>query len=228
MACGSWAFGSNGVPSDFWYGRPPGPPFSTPAHRRREEGRRAKFKAQCLGQDCPEKPLLPRCRGWAQTASGAGVFFDGPLRFENRIEHREERESMVFDDTYDHEARNETDGERDILLLNEKRLMCQPMAVLNDLVLGLLRYTPVLQNARENQKQWSECLGYADVQHSASFMRVSVGSKPPFRSCKSPLSFSETIPPKHEDSIRPSRSRCCNEDQRSDQRLRTGYCDRPN
>lgn len=32
--------------------------------------------------------------------------------------------------------------------------MYPPMAAINDLV----RYTPVVQNARENQKQWSEKL----------------------------------------------------------------------
>jgi hypothetical protein len=36
--------------------------------------------------------------------------------------------------------------------------MYQPLAGLNDLLLGLLQYTPVVQDARENQKQWSKRL----------------------------------------------------------------------
>lgn len=80
------------------------------------------------------------------------------IRVDDRIVHWEEGESMVFDDTYNHEVWNETDGERAILFLDVKRPMRQPAAALNDLLLGLLRYTPVVQNARENQKQWSSRL----------------------------------------------------------------------
>lgn len=80
------------------------------------------------------------------------------IRVANRIVHWEEGESMVFDDTYNHEVWNETDGERAILFLDVKRPMYQPLATLNDLLLGLLRYTPVVQKARENQKQWSKKL----------------------------------------------------------------------
>jgi len=65
---------------------------------------------------------------------------------------------MVFDDTYNHEVRNETDGERAILFLDVKRPMRQPMAAINDTLLHLLQYTPVVQDARENQKQWSKQL----------------------------------------------------------------------
>lgn len=80
------------------------------------------------------------------------------IRVDDRIEHWEEGKSLVFDDTYNHEVWNETDGERAILFLDVKRPMRQPMAAINDLVLHLLRYTPVVQNARENQKQWSKKL----------------------------------------------------------------------
>ena len=80
------------------------------------------------------------------------------IRVADEIVHWEEGESMVFDDTYTHEVWNETDGERAILFLDVKRPMRQPMAAINDAVLHLLRYAPVVQNARENQKQWSERL----------------------------------------------------------------------
>ena len=80
------------------------------------------------------------------------------IRVDDEVEHWEEGESLVFDDTYNHEVRNETSGERAILFLDVKRPMQQPMAALNDLVLGLLRYTPVVQDAYENQKQWSNQL----------------------------------------------------------------------
>lgn len=80
------------------------------------------------------------------------------IRVDDQIVHWEEGKSVVFDDTYDHEVRNETDGERAILFLDVKRPMHQPLAAINDLVLSLLRFTPVVQNAHENQKQWSKKL----------------------------------------------------------------------
>ena len=89
------------------------------------------------------------------------------IRVDDEIVHWEEGESMVFDDTYNHEVWNETGGERAILFLDVKRPMRQPMAAINDLVLGLLRYTPVVQNARENQKQWSKRLERAEEQQPA-------------------------------------------------------------
>ena len=83
------------------------------------------------------------------------------IRVDDQVVHWEEGESIVFDDTYNHEVWNETEGERAILFLDVKRPMHQPMAAINDLILNLLRYTPVVQNARENQKQWSKRLEHA-------------------------------------------------------------------
>lgn len=90
------------------------------------------------------------------------------IRVDDQTLHWKEGESMMFDDTYNHEVRNETDQERAILFLDVKRPMHQPMAGLNDLLLNLLQYTPVVQNARENQKQWSERLENAEREDSRS------------------------------------------------------------
>jgi len=84
------------------------------------------------------------------------------IRVDDEVLHWEEGDSMVFDDTYNHEVRNETDGERAILFLDVKRPMHEPMGTINDTILNLLRYTPVVQDARENQKQWSQRLEQAE------------------------------------------------------------------
>ena len=80
------------------------------------------------------------------------------IRVDDQFLHWEEGNGMVFDDTYNHEVWNDTNEERAILFLDVKRPMHQPLAGLNDLLLGLLQYTPVVQNARENQKQWAKRL----------------------------------------------------------------------
>lgn len=77
------------------------------------------------------------------------------IRVDDEIVHWEEGDSMVFDDTYNHEVLNETDGERAILFLDVKRPMREPMSTINDLLLRLVRHTSVVKNARENQEQWS-------------------------------------------------------------------------
>ncbi|MFO8100017.1 MAG: aspartyl/asparaginyl beta-hydroxylase domain-containing protein [Salinibacter sp.] len=89
------------------------------------------------------------------------------IRVDDQIVHWEEGQSMVFDDTYNHEVWNDTEGERAILFLDVKRPMRQPAAALNDLLLGLLRYTPVVQNARANQKQWAKRLEQAKAKGDA-------------------------------------------------------------
>lgn len=88
------------------------------------------------------------------------------IRVDDEIIHWEEGESMVFDDTYNHEVWNDTEGERAILFLDVKRPMHQPLASFNDLLLHLLRYTPVVKKAQENQKQWSEKLEKATSSES--------------------------------------------------------------
>lgn len=88
------------------------------------------------------------------------------IRVDDQIVHWREGESLVFDDTYNHEVWNDTGGERAILFLDVKRPMRQPLAGLNDLLLNLLRYTPVVQKARENQKQWSKKLEKAEANES--------------------------------------------------------------
>lgn len=86
------------------------------------------------------------------------------IRVDDQIAHWEEGESLVFDDTYNHEVWNETDGERAILFLDVKRPMRQPLATVNDLVLTLLRHSSVVQEARKNQKRWSERLEKTEAQ----------------------------------------------------------------
>lgn len=85
------------------------------------------------------------------------------IRVGDRIEHWNEGESLAFDDTYDHEVWNETGGERAILFLDVKRPLPEPLSSMNDLILALLRQTSVVQDAADNQKQWSERLDRVEL-----------------------------------------------------------------
>jgi beta-hydroxylase len=89
------------------------------------------------------------------------------IRVDDQIVNWEEGESMVFDDTYNHEVWNETDGERAILFLDVKRPLPQPLSTFNDVIMAALRQTSVVQDAQENQKQWSKRLDEAEAQQQS-------------------------------------------------------------
>ncbi len=80
------------------------------------------------------------------------------IRVDDQITHWNEGEGLIFDDTYNHEVWNETDGERAILFVDFKRPLPTPLSQFNDLVMELIRRTSVVQDARENQKHWNEQL----------------------------------------------------------------------
>jgi beta-hydroxylase len=90
------------------------------------------------------------------------------IRVDDQIVHWEEGESMVFDDTYNHEVWNETSGERAILFLDVKRPLPQPLSTVNDLILAALQRTSVVQDAQENQKKWSKRLEEAQAARSGA------------------------------------------------------------
>ncbi len=90
------------------------------------------------------------------------------IRVADQVVHWEEGDSIVFDDTYNHEVWNETDGERAILFLDVKRPLPTPLSQMNDLLINLARYTSVVQDAQENQKQWSDRLDEAEAQASSN------------------------------------------------------------
>lgn len=78
------------------------------------------------------------------------------IRIANEIRHWEEGKSIVFDDTYEHEVWNETPGYRVVLFVDFVRPMRFPFNLLNRLLLFMVRFTPLIQEGRENQMRWEE------------------------------------------------------------------------
>lgn len=64
-------------------------------------------------------------------------------------------EWFVFDDTYEHEVRNETDEERVILLLHVKRPMRFPGSIISNAFLSMVRASPFIQDALKNLEAWN-------------------------------------------------------------------------
>ncbi len=70
------------------------------------------------------------------------------IRVGDQVRHWREGSSLVFDDTYEHEAWNDTDGERVVLFLDIKRPLRPPMNWLNTAIIGAVATSPFAKAAR--------------------------------------------------------------------------------
>jgi beta-hydroxylase len=64
--------------------------------------------------------------------------------------------SLVFDDTYEHEAWNETDDTRVVLFLDVVRPLRQPMRSLNAAIIKVIGWSPFIQDAKRRHRAWEE------------------------------------------------------------------------
>jgi aspartyl/asparaginyl beta-hydroxylase (cupin superfamily) len=62
----------------------------------------------------------------------------------------QEGKSMMFDDTYEHEVWNETDGMRVVLFLDVARPLKFPASLVNQAAFSLIKYSPLVQRGRKN------------------------------------------------------------------------------
>lgn len=77
------------------------------------------------------------------------------IRVGNDIRHWEEGKSLIFDDTFDHEVWNDTDGVRVVLFLDVIRPLPFPWSSWNNLMIKLISWTPEIQRASKNQDKWA-------------------------------------------------------------------------
>lgn len=87
-----------------------------------------------------------------EPASGCGI------RVGDTVAHWEEGRSLLFDDTFPHEAWNETEDVRVVLFMDIVRPLRPPASWLNRAVLAAVRHTPYVQDARRNQEEWERRL----------------------------------------------------------------------
>jgi aspartyl/asparaginyl beta-hydroxylase (cupin superfamily) len=70
------------------------------------------------------------------------------IRVHDQVRHWIEGSSLVFDDTYEHEAWNDSDSERVVLFLDIKRPLHAPMNVINDGIIKAVSKSPWVRAAR--------------------------------------------------------------------------------
>jgi len=77
------------------------------------------------------------------------------LRVDDVICHWQEGRCLVFDDTYEHEVRNDTDEVRVVLFLDFDRPMDLPGRLLNRLVVGAIRTSAYVKDPLRNLARWN-------------------------------------------------------------------------
>ncbi len=80
---------------------------------------------------------------------------DVRMRVADRVVRWAEGETLVFDDTYDHEVWNDTAGTRVVLLVQFERPLRNPGKWFADFFLGFVRRSAFVQEARDNISSWN-------------------------------------------------------------------------
>lgn len=88
---------------------------------------------------------------------------DVRMRVDDRIVRWAEGETLVFDDTYDHEVWNDTDNTRVVLLIQFRRPLRNPGKWISDTFLNVLRRSAFVQEARDNVTAWNSAMKQLDV-----------------------------------------------------------------
>jgi len=87
---------------------------------------------------------------------------DVRMRVHDRIVRWAEGETLVFDDTYQHEVWNETAGTRVVLLVQFERPLRNPGKWFADLFMGFVKRSAFVQEARDNIDNWNQAVKQLD------------------------------------------------------------------
>lgn len=78
------------------------------------------------------------------------------IRIDEEVKHWEEGESLIFDDTFNHEVWNDTSGYRAVLFVDFVRPVKFPINLLNKFMLSAALFMPAIREAHDNQKAWEK------------------------------------------------------------------------
>jgi beta-hydroxylase len=85
-----------------------------------------------------------------EAAHKCGIKVGGETR------HWQEGKSLIFDDTFPHQAWNNSEEIRVVLFLDFVRPMKFPISLFNQLMIQLIAWSPYVQSAKQNFNQWDE------------------------------------------------------------------------
>jgi aspartyl/asparaginyl beta-hydroxylase (cupin superfamily) len=76
------------------------------------------------------------------------------IRVGEDFRHWREGESLVFDDTFNHEVWNDTDETRVVLFVDVLRPLPSPWSQINKAIVKAIGYSPFVLDAKRNQEAW--------------------------------------------------------------------------
>jgi beta-hydroxylase len=81
------------------------------------------------------------------------------IRIARQICHWEEGRCLIFDDTFNHEVWNDTEGYRVVLFVDFARPLRQPWDWMNKRLLKVSSLAPFLREANDKQREWQKKFG---------------------------------------------------------------------
>jgi beta-hydroxylase len=88
------------------------------------------------------------------------------IRVDNEIRHWEEGKCMLFDDSFRHEAWNETNETRVVLFIYFVITLRFPLNIINQLLIQAIAISPLIKDAKVNQQYWDKRLEEVFTQKS--------------------------------------------------------------
>jgi len=76
------------------------------------------------------------------------------IKVGGEVAHWREGGSLLFDDTFEHEAWNDTDETRVVLFVDVVRPLREPMKTFNALVIKAIAFSPFVQDAKRRHREW--------------------------------------------------------------------------
>ena len=80
------------------------------------------------------------------------------IRVGDEYRNWSEGKSLVFDDSFPHEAWNLTNEVRVILFMDVVRPTKPPVSYINHFLINLIRWSPFIRDAKRNQQEWNKRL----------------------------------------------------------------------
>jgi ornithine lipid ester-linked acyl 2-hydroxylase len=78
------------------------------------------------------------------------------IRVGEEVRHWEEGQSLLFDDTFNHEVWNDTDETRVVLFVDVLRPLPFPDSLINRAIVKAIGISPFVQDAKRNQRAWEQ------------------------------------------------------------------------
>jgi ornithine lipid ester-linked acyl 2-hydroxylase len=90
------------------------------------------------------------------------------IKVGGQLAHWREGKSLVFDDTFVHEAWNDSDETRVVLFVDFVRPLRQPMKAVNALVIKAISYSPFIQDAKRRHLAWERRFAQGEASPGSS------------------------------------------------------------